>query len=81
MKIPEPELRKAETKCNILSHIEEDFRHVITDLERRYQTQIRIDVIRPIFGGGAGLKQIVLQELENAGSEASMANNVKRRFE
>jgi hypothetical protein len=81
MKIPAPELRRAETKCNILARIEEDFRHVIADLERRYETQIRIDVIRPIFGGGAGPKHIVLQELENSGSKIPIQNKAKRCLE
>jgi hypothetical protein len=74
MKIPPAELHRVETKCNILSLVEEDFRHVIADVERRYQTQIQVSVIRPIFGGGAGPRHIILQELEIPGSETQSSN-------
>jgi hypothetical protein len=65
MNIPTPELRKAERKCNILAEIDEDFSHVIEDLERRYKADIRVQVIRPVVGGGVGSEQIILTEVES----------------
>jgi hypothetical protein len=62
--VPELELQNAERKCNILSEIEEDFHHVIRDLERRYGAVIRVQIIRAIVGGGAGRQRVVLSEVE-----------------
>lgn len=64
MNVPEFEVRNAERRCNILSEIQEDFRHVIDDLERRYGAMIRVQIIRPIAGGGAGRERILLSEVE-----------------
>jgi hypothetical protein len=64
MNVPTIELRKAEEKCTILAEIEEDFRHVIDDLERRYETNIRAQIIRPVIGGGAGPERIILVEVQ-----------------
>ena len=58
------ELRKAEWKCNILAEIDEDFWHVVDDLEQRYATQVRVTVVRPVISGGAGAQRIVLAEGE-----------------
>ena len=66
MNIPTLELRKAEGKCNILSEIEEDFRHVIDDLQRTYDANIRVQVIRPVIGGGVGPERIILAEIESS---------------
>jgi hypothetical protein len=64
MNIPLFELRKAERKCNILSEIDEDFRHVVDDLERKYEAIVDVLIIRPVVGGGVGPVRIVLSELE-----------------
>ena len=64
MSVPLAELRNAERKCNILAEVEENFRHVVDDLERIYKTNIRVQVIRPVIGGGAGSERIVLTEIQ-----------------
>jgi hypothetical protein len=72
MNIPAIELRKAERKCNILAEIEEDFRHVIDDLERRYETNIRVQVIRPVIGGSAGPERIILAEVHRSNAKSTI---------
>jgi hypothetical protein len=64
MNIPKPELQDAEKKCNILAEIGEDFSHVIEALMRQYDASVRVQVIRPVIGGGAGSEQIILTEIE-----------------
>jgi hypothetical protein len=64
MNIPPPELQNAERKCNILAEIEEDFSHVIDGLEQTYRANIRVTVIRPVTGGGAGPERILLSEID-----------------
>lgn len=61
-KIPAEELHRTETKCNTLLDLEEDYQHVISDLERSYRTRVREHHVRQIVGGGAGPEQIVLEE-------------------
>ncbi|HEX3685605.1 MAG TPA: hypothetical protein VHU83_23930 [Bryobacteraceae bacterium] len=43
----------------------EDFLHVVNELQRRYSAIIRVQIIRPIIGGGAGPEQIILAEVES----------------
>jgi hypothetical protein len=64
MHVPRIELLKAEEKCTILAEIDKDFRHVIDDLEQRYETNIRVQIIRPVIGGGAGAERIILVEVQ-----------------
>jgi hypothetical protein len=64
MNIPEHERRDAETKCNILAEIDEDFAHIIDRLQRKYQANIRVTVIRPVIAGSAGPERIILEEVE-----------------
>jgi hypothetical protein len=64
MNIPEPELQNAERKCNILAEIDEDFAHIIDRLQRKYQANIRVTVIRPVIAGSAGPERIILEEVE-----------------
>lgn len=72
MNIPASELRKAERKCNILAEIQEDFRHVIDNLERRYGSNIRVQVIRPVIGGGAGPERIILVEVHRSDAKSTI---------
>jgi hypothetical protein len=77
MNIPALELRRAEKKCNILAELDEDFGHVIDKLERRYGVKIRVQVIRPVVGGGAGPERIiisVIEELDAQFEETSSAH-------
>ena len=64
MNIPKPELQDAEKKCNVLAEIGEDFSHVIEALMLQYGASVRVQVIRPIIGGGVGPEQIILTEVE-----------------
>ncbi|MBV8827976.1 MAG: hypothetical protein JO108_01975 [Acidobacteriaceae bacterium] len=64
MKIPPTELHNAERKCNILAEIQEDFSHVVDGLEQTYRANIRVTVIRPVIGGGAGPERILLSETD-----------------
>jgi hypothetical protein len=68
--IPAPELRKAEKKCTILVELEEDCRHIIDNLERRYGAKVRVQVIRPVVGGGAGPERIVISAIEEVDAQA-----------
>jgi hypothetical protein len=61
-KIPTEELHRTEAKCNALLGLQEDYRHVISDLEKSYRTRVREHHVRQIVGGGAGPEQIVLEE-------------------
>jgi len=69
MKIPPSELLGAGRKCTILAEIKEDYRHVIEALERHYEVAVSVQVVRPVVGGGAGLEQILLFEIDNAPSD------------
>jgi hypothetical protein len=69
MNIPAPELQKAEKKCNILAELDEDFRHVIDNLERRYGVKLHVQVIRPVVGGGAGSERIVISVIEEVDAQ------------
>jgi hypothetical protein len=64
MNIPASELREAERKCNTLADIGEDYLHIIDNLERRYSAEVRVQIIRPVVGGGAGPKRIILVQIE-----------------
>lgn len=68
MNIPEPELLRAEKKCNVLAEIQESFQHVIDDLERRYDAVVRAQIIRPVVGGGAAEERVMLTEIKKDGS-------------
>ena len=61
-RIPAEELHQAETKCNALLSVQEDYRHVIGHVEETYGTRLRERHVRHIVGGGAGPEQIVLEE-------------------
>ena len=61
-KIPAEELHRAESKCNALLDLQEDYQHVVSELEGNYSTRVRENHIRQIVGGGAGPEQIVLEE-------------------
>jgi hypothetical protein len=69
--IPALELRKAEKKCTILAELEEDFRHIIDNLERRYGVKVRVEVIRPVVGGGAGSERILLSAIQEVDAQTS----------
>lgn len=69
MNIPPVELRKAETTCNILAELDEDFRHIIDSLERRYGVKVRVQVIRPVVGGGAGPERIIISVIEEVDAQ------------
>ncbi|HTU47098.1 MAG TPA: hypothetical protein VMF91_18700, partial [Bryobacteraceae bacterium] len=73
MNIPELELRKAEKKCTILAELEEDFRHIIDNLERRYRVKVRVQVIRPVVGGGAGSERIIISVIEEVDAQVNHA--------
>ncbi len=73
MNIPALELRKAEKKCNILAELDEDFRHVIDKLERRYGVKLRVQVIRPVVGGGAGPERIIISAIEEVDAQVNHA--------
>jgi hypothetical protein len=64
MNIPASELREAERKCNMLADIGEGYLHIIDDLERRYNAEVRVQIIRPVVGGGAGPRRIILVQIE-----------------
>jgi hypothetical protein len=61
-KIPAEELHRTEAKCNTLLGLQEDYRHVISDLEKNYSARVRERHVRQIVGGGAGPEQILLEE-------------------
>lgn len=61
-KIPAEQLHRAEAKCNALLEVQEDYGHVISDLEKNYRTRVRQHRVRQIVGGGAGPQRIVLEE-------------------
>jgi len=63
--IPELELRKAEKKCTILAELDEDFRHIVDNLERRYGVKVRVQVIRPVIGGGTGSERILISVIQD----------------
>jgi hypothetical protein len=66
--IPRLELLNAEHKCNMLAEIDESFQYIIENLERRFGVNVRVQMIRPVIGGGAGQKQIILSEIHNVSS-------------
>lgn len=77
MNIPALELRKAEKKCNILAELEEDFRHVIDKLEERYGVKVRVQVIRPVVGGGAAPERIVISEIAEVDLQFQKTSSVR----
>ncbi len=75
MNIPVLELRKAEKKCNILAELDEDFRYIIDNLERRYDVKLHVQVIRPVVGGGAGSERILLSVIEGLEVEVKQTSS------
>jgi hypothetical protein len=69
--IPELELRKAEKKCTILAELDEDFRHIIDNLERRFGVKVHVQVIRPVVGGGAGSERILISAIQELDAQVS----------
>ena len=77
MNIPTLELRKAEKKCNILAEIGEDFRHVIDNLEQRYGVKVRVQVIRPVVGGGAGSERIIISAVNEVEAQVKDRSSLR----
>jgi hypothetical protein len=48
----------------MLAQIGEGYLHIIDGLERRYNAEVRVQIIRPVIGGGAGPKRIILVQIE-----------------
>jgi hypothetical protein len=61
-RIPTEELHRTEAKCTALLGLQEDYRHVIRDLEQNYGASVREQPVRRIVGGGAGPEEILLEE-------------------
>ena len=61
-RIPTEELHRTEAKCTALLGLQEDYRHLIRDLEQNYGRSIREQHVRRIVGGSAGVEEILLEE-------------------
>lgn len=57
-KIPAEELHRTESKCNTLLSVQEDYRHVVTDLGKNYRTKVRENHLRQIVGRVARRREI-----------------------
>lgn len=50
----------------MLAQMAENFQHIVDDLEHKYGVDVRVQIIRPVIGGGAGQERVILTEIQKA---------------